>query len=78
MERDLSSQKRPILRPLFKVTSFDGKSMEDLSNFPKVPGVIICISDTCRVLKVWDHFQRLMLVRCLATLLPRENVSKNG
>lgn len=36
LERDPSSQKKVLLRPLFKCTSVDGKSTEDIRNFKMV------------------------------------------
>lgn len=43
---------RQDLDPLFKVTSVDGNSVEDLRNFPKEPGVISWIMDTGRDLRI--------------------------
>lgn len=53
-QRDLSSQRKPHLGPLFKFASIDGKSTEDPKNFPKAPGVITLISNSGHKLKVWD------------------------
>lgn len=39
LERDLSSQRKPLLKPLFKCTSLDYKPTEDPRNFLKTPGV---------------------------------------
>lgn len=55
MERDLSTQRKALMAPLFKITSVDGKSVEESLNFPKAPGGISCISDTGNYLKVWTH-----------------------
>lgn len=54
LDRDQSSQKT-ILRPLFKYTSMDSKSMEDTRNFPKAPGVTTLIRNMRGNLKVCDH-----------------------
>lgn len=50
LEKDLSSQKRP----LFKFTSDDGKWREDSKNFLYSPGVITLIRNMGGKLKVWD------------------------
>lgn len=49
------SQKKSLLRRLFKMTSVNGKSVEDPRNFPKEPGHITWFRETGRVLKAWDH-----------------------
>lgn len=57
LERDFSSQKKPLLWLLYKCSSVDGKSTKDLRNFPKAPGVIMIIRvrNTSGNLKVWDY-----------------------
>lgn len=46
LEKGLSAHKKVHLSPLFKLTSVDGKSVEDLRNFPEAPRVITFIKDT--------------------------------
>lgn len=53
--RGFSSQKKALLRLLFKMTSVDGESVEDPRYFPKAPGVITWIRDTGRGLNGWHH-----------------------
>lgn len=55
LERDLSSQKRALLRPLFKTSSVDSRPAEDPRNFPKDAGVITWMCNTGRDLKVRNH-----------------------
>lgn len=43
------------MSPLFKITSFDRKSLEDPRNFCKAPDVISYIRDTGNYLKIWTH-----------------------
>lgn len=40
LEKGLSSRKRSLLGPLFKISSVDGKSVEDSNNFPDAAEVI--------------------------------------
>lgn len=45
-ERELSSQRKALLRPFFKCASVDGKSNEESRNFPNAPGVVTLIRNT--------------------------------
>lgn len=54
VEKDLCTQKKTLLCPLFKIIFDDEKSVEGLCNFPKAPVVISCIRDPGNYLKVWD------------------------
>lgn len=55
MERDLSTQKKALMAPLFKITSVNRKSVEESLNFLKASGGISYIRDTGNYLKVWTH-----------------------
>lgn len=55
LESDLSSQRKTLLKPLFKYTSVHVPSTEDPGNFPNAPGLINLIRSTGEKLKVWDH-----------------------
>lgn len=52
LKKSLSVQKKSFLDLLFKLSTVDGKSVEDPNNDP---GVISCIRDTGSYLKVWAH-----------------------
>lgn len=54
LERDLSSQKKTLLRPLFKFTSVDLPLPENSKNFPEAPGVLMLIQNCGGKLKVWE------------------------
>lgn len=43
------------MKPLFKCTSIDGMSPENLSNFPNASSVITLIWNTGANFKIWDH-----------------------
>lgn len=43
------------MKPLLKVSTVDGQSVEDTRNFPKVYGLIAWIRNSGRDLKIWDH-----------------------
>lgn len=55
LERDLSSQRKALLRPFFKCASVDAKSKEDSRNFPNAPRVVTLIRNTGGNLKAWDQ-----------------------
>lgn len=57
LEKNLSTQKKALLGLLSKMTTVDGKSMEDPRTFSKIPGIITSIRDTGwgGNLKVWNQ-----------------------
>lgn len=55
LEKNLSTRKRALLGLLFKISSIDGKSVEDPNNFPRPPGVTTLIRDTSKYINVWVH-----------------------
>lgn len=55
VEKSLSTQKKALLGLLFKMTTVDGKLVEDPCNFSKAPCVLIRIRDIGGSLKVWNH-----------------------
>lgn len=55
LERHLSSQRKTLLKPLLKVSTVDGRSVEDPRNLPKAYGLITWIWNSGRDLKLWDH-----------------------
>lgn len=55
LEWDLSSQRKSLLRYLFKCSTVNSKSTEDPRNFPDDPGRITLLRNTGENLKVWDH-----------------------
>lgn len=54
-EKDLSTYKKDLLGPLFKICTVDGNSLEDPRNLPKALGVITCVRDMVEFLNVWNH-----------------------
>lgn len=43
LEKVMPAHKKALLGSLFKLSSVDGKSVEDPRNFSRVPGVITCV-----------------------------------
>lgn len=52
LERDLCSQRKALLTPLFKLISVNGISTGDPRNFDEVPGVIMVIRTAGTI--TWD------------------------
>lgn len=61
--RDLSAQRKVLLRPQFKCTDIDGKSTEDFRNFPQNPRVITLIHNMEGNLKVSFPNIRMLTVQ---------------
>lgn len=55
VDKDLFTQKKALLGPLFKITSINGKSVEDPRNFSKALGMITCVRNMGNYLKVCSH-----------------------
>lgn len=55
LERDLSSQRKALLRPLFEAP-VDLPLPENPKNFPEAPGVLMLIQNCGGKLKVWEFW----------------------
>lgn len=79
LERELFTQKKALLRPLFKLTSVVGKFTEEPRNFFQAAGVITLKRNTVGGnLRVWNNLTHFQISRWPRFLKNCPNVYKEG
>lgn len=79
--KDLTNHKKSLLGPLFKITSINGKSVQEARNLPQIPGAVMCIGDTGGVAESMVPIVRSQgrLPRCMSICaLIKKNAEKSG